>query len=162
MAERRAPKATGANVATSPAERRLPRITKAASREDELMIRWEQQEDGSWLGLSGEFVVATVTRDEGKQGQWLWTITALNRPKGWRKGTGHRTSALEARGAADDYWSRWLEGAALRPDIMRLAQESIKADRASKRADRKRAGVTGRAAAYDGALEAPPISAASR
>jgi len=139
MAERRAPKATGANVATSPAERRLPRITKAASREDELMIRWEQQEDGSWLSLSGEFVVATVTRDEGEQGQWLWTITALKRPKGWRKGTGHRTSALEARGAANDYWSRWLEGAALRPDIMRLAQESIKADRASKRADRKRA-----------------------
>jgi len=28
------------------------------------MVRWEQQEDGSWQGLSGEFVVATVTRDE--------------------------------------------------------------------------------------------------
>ena len=108
------------------------------------MIRWEQQEDGSWLSLSGEFVVATVTRDEGEQGQWLWTITALKRPKGWRKGAGHRTSALEARGAADDYWSRWLEGAALRPDIMRLAQESIKADPASKRADRKRAPRNGR------------------
>ena len=138
MAERRAPKATGANVATSPAERRLPRITKAASREDELMIRWEQQEDRSWHGLSGEFVVATVTR-EGEQGQWLWTITALKRPKGWRKGAGHRTSVLEARGAADDYWNRWLEGAALRPDITRLAQESIKADRASKKAARKSA-----------------------
>ena len=60
------------------------------------------------------------------------TITALKRPKGWRKGAGHRTSVLEARGAADDYWSRGLEGAALRPDITRLAQESIKADRASK------------------------------
>ena len=42
--------------------------------------------------LSGEFVVATVTRDKGEQGQWLWTVTALKRPKGWRKGAGHRTS----------------------------------------------------------------------
>ena len=50
----------------------------AAILQDELMIRWEQQEDGSWHGLSGEFVVATVTRDEGEQGQWLWTVTALN------------------------------------------------------------------------------------
>jgi hypothetical protein len=107
--------------------------------QDEIMIRWEQQEDGSWHGLSGEFVVATVTREEGEQGQWLWTVTALKRPKGWRKGAGHRTSVLEARGAADDYWSRWLEGAALRPDIFRLAQESIKADRAPKKAARKSA-----------------------
>ena len=41
---------------------------------------------GSWHGLSGEFVVATVTWEEGETGQWLWTITAPKRPKGWRKG----------------------------------------------------------------------------
>jgi len=98
------------------------------------VIRWEQQEDGSWHGLSGEFVVATVTRDEGEQGQWLWTITALKRPKGWRKGAGHRTSVLEARGAADDYWNRWLEGAALRPDITRLALSRRTAHRRRRRA----------------------------
>jgi hypothetical protein len=46
---------------------------------------------------------------------------------------------LEARAAADDYWIRWLEGAALRPDITRLAQESIKAGRVSKKAARKSA-----------------------
>jgi hypothetical protein len=103
------------------------------------MVRWEQQEDGSWQGLSGEFVVATVNRDENKHEQWLWTITALKRPKGWRKGAGHRTSALEARGAADDYWSRWLQGAALRPDVIRLARESIKAEREAKPAKNKAA-----------------------
>ena len=82
------------------------------------MIRCEQQEEGSWHGLSGEFVVATVTRNEGEQGQWLWTVTALKRPKGWRKGAG-------PRGAADDYWSRWLEGAALRPDITRRQRGGV-------------------------------------
>jgi hypothetical protein len=75
MAERRAPKATGANVATSPAERRLPRITKAASREDELMIRWEQQEDGSWHGVSGEFVVALWRRAKRSQNP-SWGLTS--------------------------------------------------------------------------------------
>jgi hypothetical protein len=29
-----------------------------------------------------------------------------------------------ARRAADDYWSRWLEAAALKPDIERLAEMS--------------------------------------
>jgi hypothetical protein len=52
--------------------------------------------------------VATVTRDDEEAERWLWTITALKRPKGWRKGAGHRTSWLDARGAADDYWNRWL------------------------------------------------------
>ena len=43
------------------------------------MIRWERQEDGNWLGLSGELAVASVTRDESaEKEQWLWTITALN------------------------------------------------------------------------------------
>src|SRR5215208_1504079 len=92
------------------------------------MIRWEQQGDANWQGSSGELVVATVTRDKDDTEQWLWTITALKRPKGWRKGAGHRTSWLEARGAADDYWNRWLAAVALRPDIERLAKRSIKAE----------------------------------
>jgi hypothetical protein len=58
------------------------------------MIRWERQEDGGWQGFSGELLVATVTKDESAdREQWLWSITALKRPKGWRKGAGHRISA---------------------------------------------------------------------
>ena len=108
------------------------------------MIRWEQQLDGSWHGFSGEVAVATVTRDDEEAERWLWTITALKRPKGWRKGAGHRTSWLDARGAADDYWNRWLEATALRPDLQRLATASIKAEGSpakkrtpTKRPDRK-------------------------
>jgi hypothetical protein len=56
-----------------------------------MMIRWEQQPDGNWQGFSGEVAVATVTRDDEEAERWLWTITALKRPKGWRKGAGHRT-----------------------------------------------------------------------
>jgi hypothetical protein len=108
----------------------------------EAMIRWEQQDDGSWQGSSGDIVVATVTRDDDDDGErWLWTITALKRPKGWRKGAGHRTSWLEARGAADDYWNRWLAAAALRPDIETLAKASLKAERGpAKKPARKSVG----------------------
>ena len=56
------------------------------------MIRWERQQDGNWLGLSGELLVATVAKEAAEKEQWLWTITALKRPKGWRKGAGHRSS----------------------------------------------------------------------
>jgi hypothetical protein len=45
-------------------------------------------------GLLGRVLVATVTKDESaEREQWLWSITALKRPKGWRKGAGHRISA---------------------------------------------------------------------
>jgi hypothetical protein len=37
------------------------------------------------------------------------------------RNAGHRTTALPARRAADDYWARWLEAAALKPDLERLA-----------------------------------------
>ena len=68
----------------------------------------------------------------------MWTITALKRPKGWRKPAGHRTTMLEARGAADDYWSRWLAAIALRPDLPRLAKQSLKAeDGAGKKATQR-------------------------
>jgi hypothetical protein len=101
------------------------------------MIRWEQQEDGSWQGSSGELVVATVARDDQDGERWLWTITALKRPKGWRKGAGHRTTWIEARRAAEEYWQRWLEEAALRPDMMRLAARSVPKERSrlSKKAE---------------------------
>jgi hypothetical protein len=46
------------------------------------MILWERQEDGGWQGFSGELLVATVTKDESaEREQWLWSITALKRPK---------------------------------------------------------------------------------
>ena len=73
----------------------------------------------------------------------LWTITALKRPKGWRKGAGHRTTWIDARRAADEYWQKWLEAAALRPDIMRLARESIKAEGAKKPVRRRSARKAG-------------------
>jgi hypothetical protein len=102
------------------------------------MIRWEQQENGDWLGYSGEFIVATVSKHSNTEGeQWLWSITALKRPKGWRKPSGHRAGWLDARGAADEYWQRWLAGAALRPDIERLARQSAQAEERPKRRWRK-------------------------
>ena len=104
------------------------------------MIRWEQQPDGNWQGFSGEVAVAAVTRDDEEADRWLWTITALKRPKGWRKGAGHRASWLDARSAADDYWNRWLAAAALRTDLKTLAQASLKAERnAPKKPARKSA-----------------------
>ena len=96
------------------------------------MIRWERQQDGNWLGLSGELLVATVAKDASEKEQWLWTITALKRPKGWRKGAGHRSSWIDARRAAEEYWERWLEEAALRPDVMRLASRSVVTERERK------------------------------
>src|SRR5215207_5691115 len=101
------------------------------------MIRWERQQDGKWLGLSGELLVATVAKDASEKEQWLWTITALKRPKGWRKGAGHRSSWIDARRAAEEYWERWLQEAALRPDVMRLASRSVVKERERKsRAER--------------------------
>src|SRR5215208_7837543 len=57
---------------------------------------------------------------------------ALKRPKGWRKGAGHRSSWIDARRAAEEYWERWLEEAALRPDVMRLASRSVVKERQRK------------------------------
>ena len=58
--------------------------------------------------------------------RWLWEVT-VQRPPGWRN-EGHRTSALAARRAADDYWARWCEAAALKPDIERLIAEAEAAE----------------------------------
>jgi hypothetical protein len=62
-------------------------------------------------------------RPSGTKAKWLWEVKAVERPPGARN-SGQRTTALAARRAADDYWSRWLEAAALKPDIERLAELS--------------------------------------
>src|SRR5690349_4756560 len=114
-----------------------------------MTIRWEEQENGDWHGLSGELIVALVVPDragpaplddaapaaakaksparKANPRRWLWEVT-VQRPPGWRN-EGHRTSALAARRAADDYWARWCEAAALKPDIERLVAESEPAAR---------------------------------
>jgi hypothetical protein len=102
------------------------------------MIRWEQQKNGDWHGFSGELPVASVTKDhEAEREQWLWTIAGLKRPKGWRKPTGHRTTWLDARRSADAYWEKWMAAASLRPDIGRLALQSIPAGERPKSRRRK-------------------------
>ena len=106
------------------------------------MIRWEEQ-DGGWQGYSGGLLVASVVRDAAAQTeQWSWTVGAVKRPKGWRKGSGHRAGSIEARRAADDYWEKWLAEAALRPDIGRLAANTLEAE-ARPKARRKRPPVPG-------------------
>jgi hypothetical protein len=89
------------------------------------MIRWQEEENGAWGGFSGELAVASVTSaGGGGKPQWLWEVKAVERRQGARN-AGHRTTALAARRAADDYWSRWLEAAALKPDVERLAELSV-------------------------------------
>jgi hypothetical protein len=73
--------------------------------------------------LSGDLVMATVVKSPDGKGRWLWEVQGVARPQGWRS-SGHRTTALAARRAADEYWSRWLTAAALKPDIERLAERS--------------------------------------
>jgi hypothetical protein len=88
------------------------------------VIRWEEDEaSGAWRGFSGELVVATVARAPAGKAKWLWEAKAVEPPHGARN-SGQRATALAARRAADDYWSRWLEAAALKPDIERLAEMS--------------------------------------
>jgi hypothetical protein len=89
------------------------------------MIRWEEdKESGVWRGFSGELVVASVARaPEGGRAKWLWEVKGVERSPG-KRNSGHRTTLLAARRAADDYWARWLEAAALKPDIERLAEMS--------------------------------------
>jgi hypothetical protein len=87
-----------------------------------MTIRWEELDNGDWHGFSGELIVAVVAPDPAGRKRWLWEVT-VQRPPGWRN-EGHRTTALAARRAADDYWSRWCETAGLKPDIERLVAES--------------------------------------
>src|SRR3954451_11316806 len=88
------------------------------------MIRWEEQESGEWTGYSGQVVVATAKPAAVGSERWNWEVTGAGRLKGARN-SGHRTNELDARRAADSYWQRWLEATALRPDLQRLAQESL-------------------------------------
>lgn len=94
-----------------------------------MMIRWEEQENGDWHGLSGELIVAMVAPPpDGTSRRWLWEVT-VHRPHGWRA-SGHRTTALAARRAVDEYWAKWLAAAALKPDVERLALVSGRQRRA--------------------------------
>ena len=95
------------------------------------MIRWEQEDTGDWRGLSGSLTVATVKPDEADGGQWRWEMRAVKRLPGARA-SGHRTTELEARRAADRYWLRWLEAAALRPDLQSLAEASVRNDKRNR------------------------------
>ena len=61
--------------------------------------------------------------DDGARNRWNWEVKAVERPPG-KRNAGHRTTLIAARRAADDYWARWLEAAALKPDIERLAELS--------------------------------------
>ena len=102
------------------------------------MIRWEQQDNGDWAGFSGELPVASVSKDQDAEPErWLWNIAGLKRPKGWRKPVGHRTTWLEARRSAEAYWEKWLTASSLRPDIERLALQSIPASERPKARRRK-------------------------
>src|SRR3954447_26152927 len=87
------------------------------------MIRWEEQDSGEWSGYSGQIVVATAKPTAGSE-RWDWDVIGAGRLKGARN-AGHRTNELDARRAADAYWERWLEATALRPDLQRLAEESL-------------------------------------
>ena len=72
------------------------------------MIRWEQEGD-DWIGVSGELPVAKVVKDpEAERESWIWQLSAIKRPSGWRKPVGHRTTSLHARRSAEEYWAKWL------------------------------------------------------
>jgi hypothetical protein len=88
-----------------------------------MTIRWEEQENGDWQGFSGDLIVALAVPDPAGRKRWLWEVT-VQRPTGWRN-EGHRTTALAARRAAVDYWERWCEAAALKPDIARLVGQEV-------------------------------------
>jgi hypothetical protein len=86
-----------------------------------MTLRWEEQANGDWHGLSGDLPMAVIVPDPANRKRWLWEVT-VHRPPGWRS-DGHRTTALAARRAADEYWERWCEAAALKADIERLMDE---------------------------------------
>ena len=101
------------------------------------MIRWEEQPDGNWLGYSGQALVATATKAD--ENRWDWEVPGAGKPKGWRN-SGHRTNELDARRAADAYWDKWLAAAALKPDLGRLAEGSVRSTpRPKRRAEPSRA-----------------------
>ncbi len=97
------------------------------------MIRWEHEGD-DWLGLSGELPVAKVVKDlEAERESWNWQIHAIKRPNGWRKPVGHRTTSLDARRSAEEYWAKWLAATALQPDVAQLARGSLALEGSKKR-----------------------------
>ena len=51
------------------------------------MIRWERQQDGNWLGLSGELLVATVAKQAAEKEQWLWDHNCAEASQGLAQGS---------------------------------------------------------------------------
>jgi hypothetical protein len=97
------------------------------------MIRWEHEGD-DWVGFSGELPVAKVVKDhEAEHESWNWQIHAIKRPNGWRKPVGHRTTSLDARRSAEEYWAKWLAATALQPDVAQLARGSLALEGTKKR-----------------------------
>ena len=81
---------------------------------------------------------ATVEKDTGAEPErWVWKIKGLKRPWGWRKPIGHRTTWLDARRSADAYWEKWCAAASLRPDLQRLALQSLPPEERPKARRRK-------------------------
>ena len=86
------------------------------------MIRWEEDGSANWTGWAGTVRIATVAR--AGAGRWDWTVESPGKAKGART-TGHRTTEIDARRAADASWVKWLDAAALRPDVGKLAESSL-------------------------------------
>jgi hypothetical protein len=108
-------------------------LRQAVESGEAVVIRWERQADGSWRGFSGELLIGIVARDAGSERErWTWRLTGFERPKFWRRPKGHRTAWLAARRAAEAYWQRWLDAAALEPDLARLALQSLPEDERPK------------------------------
>ena len=101
-------------------------------------------------GVQRQVAVATVTRDDEEAERWLWTTTALKRPKGWRKGAGHRTSWLDARGAADDYWNRCSKRQRSGPTSSALPRQASRQRGARRKSAPRRRRRLGRAPLLSG------------
>ena len=100
------------------------------------MIRWEQQESGDWHGFSGELPVATVPKARMPSGSNEDPRTQA--PEGLAQA--HRAShdmAGRTPLLADAYWEKWLAAASLRPDLQRLAMQSLPHEERPKAGRRK-------------------------
>jgi hypothetical protein len=70
--------------------------------------------------------MAKIVKDvEAERESWNWQIHAIKRPNGWRKAVGHRTTSLDARRSAEEYWAKWLAATVLEPDVAQLARGSL-------------------------------------
>ena len=80
---------------------------------------------------------AKVVKDvDAERESWIWQIHAIKRPNGWRKPVGHRTTSLDARRSAGEYWAKWLAATALQPDVAQLARGSLALEGSRRRRDK--------------------------